>query len=210
MEIRPNLMLATSNGATSGDIHVISSDGLLRQTSLVAQGFNGSNTNHIIYYHAAPDQLLRVFASTTNGSTDIKIPSSFEGAVMLSTTWGVVNISEVIKAKTTTFSSTSSTLRGFLGDWKDRGFGADLGNERSPPGQRDPFITWTGLFVEVFSTNGSVSLSHTEEGSISAYIAQFTKAIQGLKGSWFGVGEQNASAGSGHPSTGSMDSSRPE
>ncbi|CAE6475592.1 unnamed protein product, partial [Rhizoctonia solani] len=47
--------------------------------------------------HAPPGQLLRVFASTTNGSIDIKIPSSFEGAVIMSTTWGAVKLSEAIK-----------------------------------------------------------------------------------------------------------------
>ncbi|EUC63678.1 hypothetical protein RSOL_515410, partial [Rhizoctonia solani AG-3 Rhs1AP] len=65
VETRPNLMLATSNGAISGDIHVMSSDGLIRQTSLAAQGFNGSVDLKI---HAPSEQPLRVFASTTNGS----------------------------------------------------------------------------------------------------------------------------------------------
>ncbi|KAG8701574.1 hypothetical protein FRC11_012054, partial [Ceratobasidium sp. 423] len=181
-EIRPNLMLATTNGAISGDIHVMSSDGLVRQTTLVAEGFNGSVTLKI---HASLGQPLRVFASTTNGSIGVKIPSSFEGAVMMSTTWGSVIISEPVKAKLTTFSSTSNTSRGFIGDWQARGFGAAASSS-----QDDPFATWTGPLVEIASTNGSVSLSYTEEGVISACLDQFTKAIQGFKDSWFGTGGQ--------------------
>ncbi|KDN44326.1 hypothetical protein RSAG8_05590, partial [Rhizoctonia solani AG-8 WAC10335] len=201
VETRPNLMLSTSNGAIRGDIHVMSSDGLVRQTTLVAQGFNGSVN---LKLHAPPDQPLRVLASTTNGSINIKIPSSFEGAVMLSTTWGSVDISEAIKDKLTTFSSTSNTLRGFVGDWKAQRFGtvanpADLIDDPSSPGQSDPFVTWTGPFIEISSMNGSVSLSRTEEGVFSAYIAQFTKAIQGFKESWLGMGGQNGSGVSPPP-----------
>ncbi|CAE6485572.1 unnamed protein product [Rhizoctonia solani] len=135
VETRPNLMLSTSNGAISGDIHVMSSDGL---------------------------------------------------------------------DKLTTFSSTSNTLRGFVGDWKAQRFGtmvnpADLIDDPSSPGQIDPFVTWTGPFIEISSMNGSVSLSHTEEGVFSAYIAQFTKAIQGFKESWLGIGGQNGSGVSPPP-----------
>ncbi|KAF8752071.1 hypothetical protein RHS01_07717 [Rhizoctonia solani] len=88
IDTRPNLMLSTTNGAISADVHVLSSDGM----------------------HAPPEQPLRIFASTTNGSIDIKIPASFEGALMMSTTWGCVNISEAIKVTPTTlllFTQTS-------------------------------------------------------------------------------------------------------
>ncbi|CAE6485617.1 unnamed protein product [Rhizoctonia solani] len=188
VETRPNLMLATSNGAISGDIHVISSDGLIRQTTLVAQGFNGSINLKI---HTPLDQPLRVFASTTNGSISLKIPSSFKGPVLMSTTWGSVDVSEAVKDKLTTFSSESNTLRGFIGDWQAQGFGVtsistNLGDNSSSPGESDPFVTWTGPFIEISSTNGSVALSHTEEGVFSAYLAQFTKAVQGFKDSWLG------------------------
>ncbi|KAL5639535.1 hypothetical protein ACGC1H_006233 [Rhizoctonia solani] len=199
VETRPNLMLATSNGAISGDIHVMSSDGVVRQTSLVAQGFNGSVGLKI---HAPSEQPLRVFASTANGSINIKIPSYFEGVVMMSTTWGSIDISEAIKNKLTVFSSTSNTLRGFIGDWQAQGLGTvvnstDLIDGSPSLGQSDPFVTWTGPFIEISSMKGSVSLSHTQEGAFSAYMAQFTKAIQGFKDSWLGGAGQNGSTGSG-------------
>ncbi|CAE6464632.1 unnamed protein product [Rhizoctonia solani] len=185
VDTRPNLMLATINGAIGGDIHVMSSDGLVRQATLVAEGFNGAVTLKI---HAPPEQPLRVFASTTNGSINIKVPTSFEGAVMMSTTWGSVNISEPIKAKLTTFSSASNTSRGFIGDWQASGFGTTANSSDS-----NPFATWTGPIIEMASTNGSVSLSYTEEGGISAYIDQFTKSIQGFVDNWFSGGQNESS-----------------
>ncbi|CAE6437221.1 unnamed protein product [Rhizoctonia solani] len=205
VETRPNLMLATSNGAISGDINVMSSDGLARQTTLVAQGFNGSVNLKI---NAPPDQHLRVFASTTNGSINIKIPSSFEGAVMMSTTWGSVDISETIKDKLATFSSASNTLRGFIGDWQAQGFGTTANStnpidDSNSPSQNDPFVTWTGAFIEISSMNGSVSLSYTEEGVFSAYLAQFTKAVRGFKDNWLGGAGQSGNTGSGASPTAS-------
>ncbi|CAE6441280.1 unnamed protein product [Rhizoctonia solani] len=186
IDTRPNLMLTTTNGAIGGDVHVISSDGLVRQAAIVAEGFNGSVTLKI---RASPEQPLRVFASTTNGSIDIKIPTSFEGAVMMSTTWGSVNISDPIKTKLMTFSSASNTSRGFIGDWQAQEFGT-----RSNSTDLNPFTTWTGPIVEIASTNGSVSLSYTEEGGISAYIDQFTKSIQGFVDNLFGTGQNDNSS----------------
>ncbi|KAJ1300948.1 hypothetical protein OPQ81_003374 [Rhizoctonia solani] len=193
VETRPNLMLATTNGAISSDIYVMSSDGLVRQAILVAQGFNGSVNLKI---RAPPGQPLRIFASTTNGSIDIKIPSSFEGALKMSTTWGNVNISEAIQAKLTTFSSTPNASCGFIGDWQAQGFGAvinstELVDNQSCREHRDPFAIWAGPIIEISSTNGSVSLSHTEEGALSTYIGHFMKAVRGLKDSWFDGGSQS-------------------
>ncbi|CAE6448384.1 unnamed protein product [Rhizoctonia solani] len=190
VETRPNLMLAATNGAISGDIHVVSSDGLIRQSTIVAEGCNGSINLRI---HAPPDQLLRVFASSTNGSINVKVPSSFEGAITMSTSWGNVNVSQSIRAKLTTFSSTSNASRGFIGDWQAQGFGDTESHIDDPPrpGPRDPFATWTGPLVDLSSTNGSVNLSYIEEDTPSASAGQFTRAIQGFMNSWFGGTGQN-------------------
>lgn len=42
VEVRPNLMLGSTNGAINGKVHIVSSDGLMRQAVVVAQGTNGS------------------------------------------------------------------------------------------------------------------------------------------------------------------------
>lgn len=41
-EIRPNLMLYSTNGGVSGKVHVVSSDGVMRDSYVVAEGNNGS------------------------------------------------------------------------------------------------------------------------------------------------------------------------
>ncbi|CAE6459122.1 unnamed protein product [Rhizoctonia solani] len=192
VETRPNLMLGTTNGAISGDIHVVSSDGLIRQAILVAEGCNGSISLKI---HTS-DQLLRIFASSTNGSINIKIPSSFEGAVAMSTNWGSVNVSEAIRTKLTTFSHSSNKSQSFIGDWQAQGFGSTT-NSTDPlddpplPGPQDPFAVWTGPLIDISSTNGSVSLSFTDEDATSAYTGHFTRAFQGFMDGWFGRGGQS-------------------
>ena len=42
VEVRPNLMISSTNGAVKGNVQVVSSDGVLRPTTIVAQGTNGS------------------------------------------------------------------------------------------------------------------------------------------------------------------------
>lgn len=41
-EVRPNLMLHSTNGGVSGKVHVVTSDGILRDSFIVAEGHNGS------------------------------------------------------------------------------------------------------------------------------------------------------------------------
>ncbi|CAE7136257.1 unnamed protein product [Rhizoctonia solani] len=182
VEMRPNLMLDATNGAISGDVHVVSSDGLVRQAIIVAEGCNGSINLKV---HAPPDQLLRVFASSTNGSIKIKIPSSFEGAVIMSTSLRSVSMSDAIKAKLTTFSAKSNESHSFIGDWHAQGFGSAL-NPTNPdddpplPGPQDPFAGWTGPLIDISSTNGAVSLSFIEENDTSPCAGHFTKAIHGF------------------------------
>ncbi|CAE6402228.1 hypothetical protein ACGC1H_000209 [Rhizoctonia solani] len=200
IDTRPNLMFGATNGAISGDIHVVSSDGLARQAVLVAEGCNSSINLRI---HASPDQPLRVFASSANGTVNIKIPSSFEGAVVMSTSRGSVNISTAIKAKLTTFSSNFNKSCSFVGDWQAQGFGSvsnSTNPDDNPPllGPRDPFPAWTGSLINVSSTNGAVSLTYIEEDVTAAYADQFKRAMQGLMGTWFG-GRQDGRMNDGSP-----------
>ncbi|KAG9081487.1 hypothetical protein FRC06_005537 [Ceratobasidium sp. 370] len=196
-EVRPNLMLASTNGSIKGDIHIVSSDGLTRQAIIVVQGTNGSIN---LTVNASPHQPLRIYATSTNGAVTLRIPMSFEGAVMMSTTWGGVRISDAIKAKLMTFSSTSNTTRCFIGDWKAAGFGTT----HPPPDPNDdpplptvddassePFASWSGPLIRLGSTNGSVSLSFIEE-STAASPGGFARAMRNFMSGWFGGG------GSGH------------
>ncbi|KAG8793248.1 hypothetical protein FRC12_003385 [Ceratobasidium sp. 428] len=201
-EIRPNLMLTTTNGTIKADVHVTSSDGLTRQAIVVAQGTNGGIN---LTVNASPDQPLRVYATSTNGSVTVRIPQSFEGAVMMSTTWGGVKISDGIKAKLMTFSSTSNTTRCFIGDWQASGFGInppppDPNDDPPLPtvddASSDPFVSWVGPLVHLGSSNGSVSLSFIEE-SAAVCPGGFARMMRSFMGGWFGGGSDGHDGGSG-------------
>jgi hypothetical protein len=48
LEVRPNLMLASTNGSIKGDVHLVSSDGLTRQALVIAQGTNGAINLNVV------------------------------------------------------------------------------------------------------------------------------------------------------------------
>ncbi|KAG9122791.1 hypothetical protein FRC07_000676 [Ceratobasidium sp. 392] len=203
LEVRPNLMLTSTNGSIKGDVHIVSSDGLTRQTIVVAQGTNGAIN---LTVNATPDQPLRVYAVSTNGPVTVRIPMSFEGAIMMSTTWGGVKISDGIKAKLMTFSSTSNTTRCFIGDWQAAGFGytpqsPDPNDDPPLPtvddATSDPFASWSGPLIRLGSTNGSLSLSFIEE-SVSASPGGFGRALRNLMGWFGGGGDGHDGHGGGH------------
>ncbi|QRV82845.1 hypothetical protein RhiJN_10860 [Ceratobasidium sp. AG-Ba] len=199
-EVRPNLMLGSTNGSIKGDVHVVSSDGLTRQVVIVAQGTNGAITLNV---HAS-EQPLRVYATSTNGSVSVRVPMSFEGAVTMATTWGSVKISDAMKAKLTTFSTTSNTTRSFIGDWQSSGFGstpnhADPNDDPPLPAiDNDPFTSWNGPLIHLSSTNGSVSLSYIEEAAASQP-SSFSRAMRGWMSGWFGGGASGSGGGSSGP-----------
>ncbi|KAG8688111.1 hypothetical protein FRC08_011615 [Ceratobasidium sp. 394] len=195
-EVRPNLMLTSTNGSIKGDVHIVSSDGLTRQAIVVAQGTNGAIN---LTVNASPDQPLRVYATSTNGSVTVRVPMSFEGAVMMSTTWGGVKISDAIKSKLMTFSSTSNTTRCFIGDWQAAGFGTtpsppDPNDDPPLPttddASSDPFALWSGPLIRIGSTNGSVSLSFVEELA-AASAGGFARTMRNFMSGWFGGGGGN-------------------
>ncbi|KAG8788599.1 hypothetical protein FRC12_014404 [Ceratobasidium sp. 428] len=174
--VRPNLMLRSKNGSINGEVHVVSSDGVARPGLIVAEGHNGSVSLEVNSYTAQP---LRIFAISKNGAVRVRIPQSFEGAIIVSTRNGSTNISDPVKARLTTFSGASGT-RGFIGDWQAAKFGStptppaspalSLDPAADPPLPTipaDPFTTWTGPLVHVASYNGSVNLSFVAEGSRS-------------------------------------------
>ncbi|KAG8711337.1 hypothetical protein FRC09_020651 [Ceratobasidium sp. 395] len=165
LEVRPNLMLVSEYGTVRGDVNVISSGGPMRPAVIAAETRNGSID---LAVNSSPQQSLRIHAYSTYGTAKVWIPSSFNGALIMSTEYGKIKISDGVKAKLTTFSTTSNTSRCFVGDWQSSGFGktqspsqpSDLATETIPT---DPFFSWPGSFVEIGSRNGSVSLSFIEE-----------------------------------------------
>ncbi|QRW11618.1 hypothetical protein RhiLY_10617 [Ceratobasidium sp. AG-Ba] len=173
VNVRPNLMLGSKNGSVAGEVHVVSSDGIVRPGLIVAEGHNGSVSLDVRTYATQP---LRIFAISKNGSVRVKIPQSFEGAVIMSTRNGTTNVSDSVKSHMTTFSGASGTTRGYIGDWQSAKFGSlptppaspilSLDSAADPPLPTipdDPFTTWTGPLVHVSSHNGSVHLSFVEE-----------------------------------------------
>ncbi|KAG8732214.1 hypothetical protein FRC10_001156 [Ceratobasidium sp. 414] len=201
-EVRPNLMLSSTNGSIKGDVHIVSSDGLTRQAIVIAQGTNGAVN---LTVNASPDQPLRVYATSTNGAVSVRIPMSFEGAVLMSTTWGGVKISDAIKAKLMTFSSTSNTTRCFIGDWQAAGFGTTPlppNPNDDPPlptvddTSSDPFTNWAGPLIRLGSTNGSVSLSFIEESTLVSP-GGFARTMRSFMSGWFGGGGGNPGSGGG-------------
>lgn len=228
-EIRPNLMLGSTNGSIRGDIHIVSSDGLTRQAVIVVQGTNGTISLNI----HAPDHPLRVYATSTNGSVAIRVPMSFEGVITTTTTWGSIKMSDAIKAKLTTFSSTSNTTRGFIGDWSSSllGLNPQLPSPNDDPPlpniESDPFISWTGPLIHLGSTNGSLSLSFIEEavpyadplsfieGMVPSVQNNFSRAVKSWISGLFG-GRASANDASGpqthpdsHQATSSSGSTEP-
>lgn len=185
-EIRPNLMLCTTNGSVNGKVYISSGDRIARQSLIVAQGSNGSVG---LTVHAPIDQPIRIHATSTNGSVTVKIPTTYVGALILSMTNGSIKMSEGIKTKSTVFSSTSTSTRLFVGDWSTAHFGATpdtsafgshsaAGPSTAPA--RDPFAMWTGPLVYLGASNGSVNVSFVDEDFVTALAAGFAKAVKNI------------------------------
>ncbi|KAG8724156.1 hypothetical protein FRC09_000050 [Ceratobasidium sp. 395] len=182
-EVRPNLMLVSEYGAVRGDVNVISSDDSVRQAVIVAETRNGSIDLSV---NASPQQSLCIHAYSTYGTAKVRIPSSFNGALIMSTEYGKIKISDGVKAKLTTFSTTPNTSRCFVGDWQSSGFGkapsssqpSNLATESIPT---DPFFSWPGSFIEIRSRNGSVSLSFIGEKVEASASSDSGKPPRGLR-----------------------------
>ncbi|KAG8732577.1 hypothetical protein FRC10_000821 [Ceratobasidium sp. 414] len=191
-EIRPNIMLYSTNGSVNGRIYVSSDDRVARQSLIVAQGDNGSVT---LAVDAPAGQPIRINAMSHNGSVTVKIPATYVGAVTLSTTNGSTKISQGIKAKSTIFSTTTTSTRFFIGDWSAANFGttpdtsafgshAVAGPSTGPV--RDPFTTWSGPLVHLGTTNGSVHISFVDEDFITTLAAGLSKVVRNVMNGIFG------------------------
>ncbi|KAG8694364.1 hypothetical protein FRC09_009891, partial [Ceratobasidium sp. 395] len=183
LEVRLNLMLVLEYGSVREDVNAISSDDSVRQAAIVTETRNGPTdlaVNH------SPEQSLRIYAYSTYGTVKIWIPSSFNGALIISPEYGKIKISDGIKAKLTTFSTTSKNSRCFVGDWQSSGFGktpspsqaSDLATESI---LADPFFSRPGSFVKIGSRNCSVSLSLIEEKVDSSSSNDSGKPSRGLR-----------------------------
>ncbi|KAB5590385.1 hypothetical protein CTheo_6186 [Ceratobasidium theobromae] len=204
--IRPNLMLQSKNGSISAEVHVVPSDGVPRPTLVVVEGHNGSVVLEMKTYGPQP---LRVFATSQNGSVRVRLPHTFEGAVIASTKNGSLKLSDAIKSKMTTFSA-ADTLRGYIGDWQTDGFGvatpAPSPNPNDDPPlpnfASDPFASWSGPLVHIASHNGTVHLSYSNE-TPAATEGGFSGFFRGFMNDLFGGGGE---AGAGQATRGASGS----
>ncbi|KAG8749906.1 hypothetical protein FRC11_010927 [Ceratobasidium sp. 423] len=206
--IRPNLMLSSNNGSIDAKVHIISSDGQPRAGLIVAEGRNGSIVLDIKSYTPHP---LRIYALSENGSVRVRIPGTFEGAVLATSKHGSIKISDPIKSRMTTFSGVSDTTRAFIGDWQAAGFGASASSSPTNPNDdpplpttpSDPFLSWSGPLIHIASRNGSVHLSYSEEIRGDEEGGGFSGAIKGFMSGLFGAGgEARAREEGGGPSGG--------
>ncbi|KAG9122411.1 hypothetical protein FRC07_001214 [Ceratobasidium sp. 392] len=110
---------------------------------------------------------------------------------------GSIKISEGVRAKSTTFSSTVTSTRLFIGDWSAANFGATpdtsafgshavAGPSTAPAPPRDPFTTWTGPLVHLGTTNGSVHISFVDEDFITELAAGISKVMRNVMNGIFG------------------------
>ncbi|CAE6473786.1 unnamed protein product [Rhizoctonia solani] len=206
--IRPNLMLSSDNGSVDAKVHVISSDGEPRTGLIVAEGRNGSVVLDIKTYTPHP---LRIYALSENGSVRVRVPSTFEGAVVATSKHGSIKISDPIKNRMTTFSGVADTTRAFIGDWQAAGFGSSPssstpGSNDDPPlpsTVSDPFLGWSGPLIHIASRNGSVNLSYSEEARNEEDAGGFSSAFRGFMSGLFGGGgetrERSTAGRSGGP-----------
>ncbi|KAG8686334.1 hypothetical protein FRC11_009112, partial [Ceratobasidium sp. 423] len=184
--VKPNLMLSSKDGGVQADVNVSASDGVPRVATIVTESNDGSVK---LTVNGPPDQSLRIFAISMDGSVRVRIPSTFEGAIWMTTEDGSVHISDGIKPRLTTFSMSSKTARCYLGDWQSTQFGR-TGGPSSPrsPEPEDPFKSWDGPLVHIYSRDGSVHLAYTGEDTSST----FSKAMRSIYNGLVGTGNDNA------------------
>ncbi|CEL58683.1 hypothetical protein RSOLAG1IB_08747 [Rhizoctonia solani AG-1 IB] len=191
--IRPNLFLGSNNSSVDAKVHVISSGDQSKTALIVAEGRNGSVTLDIKTYAPQP---LRIFAISENASVRVRIPNTFEGAVIASSKYGSIKISDPIKSRMTTFSTVSDITRAFIGDWQAAGFGTTASNSSTNPNDdpplptttSDPFTTWSGPIIHIASRNGSVNLSYSEETRVGEEETGFANSFKGFMSGLFGTG----------------------
>ncbi|CAE6356682.1 unnamed protein product [Rhizoctonia solani] len=208
-ETRPNLMLSSTNGSVDAKVHVISSDDQPRTGLIVTETRNGSIVLDIKTCTPHP---LRIYALSENGSVRVRVPSTFEGAVVVTSKHGSIKISDPIKSRMTTFSGVSDTTRAFIGDWQSVGFGAVPSSSSSSPNDdpplpttpSDPFLSWSGPLIHIASRNGSIHLAYSDEARNEDEAGGFSSGFKGFMSGLFGGGgetrERSGPAGGEGPS----------
>ncbi|QRV82875.1 hypothetical protein RhiJN_10891 [Ceratobasidium sp. AG-Ba] len=196
--VRPNLMLWSKDGGVQADINLVS--GAKDMAVIVAESHDGSVKLNIKDVRPQP---LRLFAIATDGSVRVRIPTTFEGAISMTTEDGSVNVSEGIKSRLMTFSSTNKSLRAYIGDWKSADFSSptsspSLSSTSSPQTPdsepKDPFKNWAGPLVHLHSKDGSVHIAYIDEDTSS----MFSKVMKSIKDGFLGLNMEDESGNWGN------------
>ncbi|TFK18070.1 hypothetical protein FA15DRAFT_760803 [Coprinopsis marcescibilis] len=95
-----NLWLETRNGAISADVTILEKqvDKLCEKIDLVAKTVNGK----VLFQLHDPEgrtAKVKVELSTANGAIDIRLPRSFRGTVVLTTSNGCTKLSDPVKSR---------------------------------------------------------------------------------------------------------------
>ncbi|CAE6476732.1 unnamed protein product [Rhizoctonia solani] len=192
--VRPNLMLSSKDGGVQAEVNVLASDGVPRVATIVAESNDGSVK---LTVNGSPDQSLRTFAISMDGSVRVRVPPTFEGAIWMTTEDGSTHISDGIKPRLTTFSMSGKTARCYLGDWQSTQFGHNKASTLShSPEPEDPFKSWDGPLVHIYSRDGSVHLAYTGEDTSST----FSKAMRSIYNGIVGTGNDNVEGEKGNES----------
>lgn len=185
--VRPNLMLWSKDGGVEAEVHLVSK---ARDTAvIVAESHDGSVK---LTLNAENPQPIRLFAIASDGSVRIRIPTTFEGAISMETEHGSVKISDGVKARMMTFTSTTKCARGYIGDWRAANFGSPTSSPtlsftpspQTPHSEpRDPFKNWAGPIAYLNSKDGSVSIAYYGEDTST----MFSKVMKSIKDGLLGL-----------------------
>ncbi|KAG8741029.1 hypothetical protein FRC10_003452 [Ceratobasidium sp. 414] len=153
-------------GRVQGEVHVTSGDGVPRMVVIVAESKEDSVKLQVVKLVSGP--AFEIFAASTESSVHISMPSTFQGPVCMSTNEGRVHISDGVKSRLTTFSSSGRSMRGYLGDTRGLDFGKGAAPTSTSPspfmsGNQDLLKNWTGPLANLSSVEGSVHIPLVEE-----------------------------------------------
>ncbi|KAG8710132.1 hypothetical protein FRC09_000288 [Ceratobasidium sp. 395] len=197
--VRPNLMLYSKDGGVQAEVNLVS--GTNDVAVIVAESHDGSVK---LIVNATKPQPVRVYAYSADGSVRVRIPTTFEGAISMTTEDGSVNISEGVRARLMTFSSTNKCVRAYIGDWKGANFGSPTSSPNLSPGSpltpdsepKDPFQTWIGPLMHLHAKDGSVNISYVGEDTSGT----FTKVMRSIKDGFLGLGMEDEEGNWGNSS----------
>ncbi|QRV82851.1 hypothetical protein RhiJN_10866 [Ceratobasidium sp. AG-Ba] len=205
-EVRPNLMLMSDYGSVNADVHILPSN--RGPALIVAESKNGSVD---LVVDVPPEQVSKIHANAAYGEVKVWIPSTFQGALTIGTSYGDLKISDGVKAKLTTFYSKSNRSRSFIGDWQSAGFGTTqpATNDSKSPVTDDPFTSWPGSTIRIDSSHGSVSLGLIEEKPLPKPESDEPNPFKAFWGGLFGKSVCPSSSGADVPQNVAVSSNEP-